>query len=223
MRLSYSLFETPIIFNENQVNVVVIENQKAFTDFAMALRIKCDGGEAECSLFKNFEEVKFDKFADVVTDIITLDCNNKKIISRLYSKLNEIAFQEENYTLTLEMLSKINEYLLTITNSLPCEINFDENIELGVLFKGVSLRVDMYDGSLLDKLCNYIEMMNEFCKVEVFIFINLKSFFNVQELAEFYKFVNYKKINVLLVENVCRDSIDGENIKIIDNDLCEIS
>ena len=223
MRLMYPIFETPVVFEENRVNIVVIENQKAFFEFVMAISDKGNGAESEVVLSKNFEEIKFDRIADVITDIISLDCNNKKVVSKLYAKLNEIAFQEENYTLTLDIVSKISEYLLTITQALPCGVSFDESVELSQLFKSVALRIDTDGKNLLERLCDYVEVMNEFCGTELFVLVNLKSYLGVEELKEFYKFCGYKKMTLLLIENVLREQLDAECIKIIDNDLCEIS
>lgn len=223
MRLSYPLFETPIVFAENQVNILVIENQKEFAKFVMSLVDRSFGNESEIILSKNFEIVKFDKLADVVTDIVGLDCNNKKVISKLYGKLGEIAFQEENYMLTVEILSQINEYLLKITQSISCGVCFDENFELGTLFKGVSLKIDTDKKVMIEKICDYIEIMCEFCNMELFIFVGLKSYLTTEELEEFYKFIQYKKVKVLLVESLCRERLEFEKIKIIDKDLCEIS
>ncbi len=223
MRLTYLIFETPVVFEENRVNVVVIENQKAFFEFVMAMADKGNGVESEVVLSKNFEEVKFDRIADVTTDIVSLDCNNKKVVSKLYAKLNEIAFQEENYTSTLDIVSKISEYLLNITQTLPCGVSFDESVELSQLFKSVALRIDTDSKNVLEKLCDYIEVMNEFCGTELFAFANLKSYLDVEGLKEFYKFCNYKKVNLLLIENVLREKLEIECMKVIDNDLCEIS
>lgn len=223
MRLMYPIFETPVVFEENRINILVIENQKAFFEFVMAISDKGNGAESEVVLSKNFEEIKFDRIADVTTDIVSLDCNNKKLVSKLYAKLNEIAFQEENYTLTLDIVSKISEYLLNITQTLPCGVSFDESVELSQLFKSVALRIDTDGKNLLERLCDYVEVMNEFCGTELFVLVNLKSYLGVEELKEFYKFCSYKKMTLLLIENVLREQLDAECIKIIDNDLCEIS
>ena len=223
MRLMYPIFETPVVFEENRINILVIENQKAFFEFVMAISDKGNGAESEVILSKNFEEIKFDRIADVTTDIVSLDCNNKKLVSKLYAKLNEIAFQEENYTLTLDIVSKISEYLLNITQALPCGVSFDESVELSQLFKSVALRIDTDGKNLLERLCDYVEVMNEFCGTELFVLVNLKSYLGVEELKEFYKFCSYKKMTLLLIENVLREQLDAECIKIIDNDLCEIS
>lgn len=222
MRLTYPLFETPILFSEGKVNVIVIENQRAFFEFVLALSDKENGIESDVILSKNFEEERFDKIADVVTDVVSLDCNNKKVMSKLYGKMSEIAFEDGNYTLTMDIAGRISEYLLNIIQDLPCGVIFDENIDLSQLFKSVALRIDTDSKNILEKLCDYIEVMNEFCKTELFVFSNLKSYLNSEELIQFYKFCEYKKVYLLLVENVVRERLEMENVKIIDNDLCEI-
>ena len=223
MRLSYSIFETPIIFMENKVNILIIENQNAFSKFIISLVKACEGEENSIVLSKHFEEVKLGKVADVVTDIVSLDSNNKKILTKMYNKLNEIAFQESNYTMTLDIISKINKYLFALTQDLPCSISFDDNIELAMLFKSVSLRIYNESKNILEKLCDYIEIMNEFCQTELFVFVNLKSFLSSKELEEFYKFIKYKKVKILIIENILREKLENEIVKIIDNDLCDIS
>ena len=109
MRLVFPLFETPLVFEENKVNLLVIENNKAFFEFVSELVERCNGVDNTVGLYTSMEEINFTKAVDVVTDIMSLDCNNKKVISRLYNKLGEVAVREENYTATLEIISKINE------------------------------------------------------------------------------------------------------------------
>ena len=56
----------------------------------------------------------------------------------------------------------------------------------------------------------------------LFVFVNLKSFLSQGELSKLYEFAFYEKLNLLLIEGISRDKLDGERIVIIDDQLCHI-
>ena len=77
--------------------------------------------------------------------------------------------------------------------------------------------------SELDRICDYISVVNEITGKDIFIFVNFRDFFKLDELKEFYKFASYKKIFLLMIENKVNDVCDEyEDVFILDEDLCEI-
>ena len=77
--------------------------------------------------------------------------------------------------------------------------------------------------SLLEHICDYIDVCSEYRKIALFVFVNLKSYLCEEDLELFYSHLMYYKRNVLLLER-CESSLHPtERVIIIDNDLCEIS
>ena len=64
--------------------------------------------------------------------------------------------------------------------------------------------------------------MADICDIKCFLFVNLKSYLNKDELLELYKHVYYKKINIMLLESTCRERLDNEVLHIVDEGLCRI-
>lgn len=219
--LSYPLFESSIDFNDNIVKVIVIENPTEFLKFETQLLLAMEDKSEELALFKNHEEIQFKKYFEVITDVFSLDKSNKKIINKLYAKLQELAYQEDMYLKTCELEKNINEYVINLSEFVDCNLDYEQVDLLGV-FKSVNLKITDDNISFIEKLCDFVDVFNEFLKINYFVFINLKSYLNDEELQEFYKFVSYKKINLLLLENHQRNKLPNENLTIIDNDLCEI-
>ena len=74
-------------------------------------------------------------------------------------------------------------------------------------------------------MIDYMEVMTEYCNIECFAFVNLKSYMLETELKNFYRDVLYKRFKVILLESRIDSEIyelkDLENILILDKDLCE--
>ena len=64
--------------------------------------------------------------------------------------------------------------------------------------------------------------MNTYLQIKLFIFANIKSVMNIQELEELYQFLIYKKIPTLFIESQVGEFNKYEKIRIVDQDLCVI-
>ena len=66
-------------------------------------------------------------------------------------------------------------------------------------------------------------VVNEFLGISSFVAVNLKSFLSFDELDELYKAIQYKKLNLFLLENKTQERYSAvEKLYIMDLDLCSI-
>lgn len=223
MKLSHPIFEFPIEFNENTINVLVVENQKIFTDFIMDLLNQTTGKSGEFVLSENIDSLNISKELDLIIDIFSIDLNQKKILTKLYSILKNKAMDGEHYLATMDIISNISRYLEEIIETIEYPLLYTNEFDIGLIFKVVDLRLNDEYESLFDKITNYISIMREIAGISCFVFVNLKSFISDIEIAEIYKFAFYQKINIILLESTYKDVMNPyETIRIIDTDLCEI-
>ena len=82
----YGIF---IEFIENQVATLVIENQKVFSEFVQNLNQQINGDEGDLILSDEDKELSFSKQAVLVTNPFTLNCNEKRIVNKLYKELQD--------------------------------------------------------------------------------------------------------------------------------------
>ena len=223
MKIAYYLWEKPIELTECRINILVIENPKALVGIIDDILKQTRGENGELIMSDNGEILDMSKELDFVANIFDMNINDRKILNKVYGKLNDIAYSSDYYLNTNSTLTDLSKYIQSITDELsyPIYYNVDTNISGRIKALNVKL-AEEYD-SLLEQVINYITVVKEFCSVSCFVFLNLRSYLTKEELEEFYKHLFYNKINVLLIENYQRERIcDCEVFRIIDEDLCEI-
>ncbi|MGB5824120.1 MAG: type II-A CRISPR-associated protein Csn2 [Proteocatella sp.] len=224
MKIVHPSIERQIVFEENRVNVLIIENQKMLSDMIEELIRQINGESGNFVISENMEFVNISKSAEICIDMFSLEINSKKLITKLYEKLREKAMDENIYLDTKMILGEVLTYienLMSASDEYPLVCNY--NMDINSILKVADIKFDISSSGYLERIIDYISITHEFCNVKLFIFVNLKNFLLPEELEEFYKTIFYKKIDVLLFENTEREiASKAEYIYIIDKDYCQI-
>lgn len=222
IRLAYPLLDYPIEFRENEVNVLVLESPKCFRNFLYEIKGLLNKSKSELCLSKEFEPILFDKFVHVVFSVESIDANNRKILSKILSDLKDYAYSEFMYERTMDIMGKMFLYTDELLQNSELNLTYDE-FEIETCLKAMNIRIETDDKDFLQMLCDYVDAVNEILGFEIFMFFHLKEYLEEEELIEFYKHCNYRKICLFLCENTLKNKLDFENLTIIDSDLCQIS
>jgi CRISPR-associated protein Csn2 len=222
MILAHTDIVKNIEFRENEVNVVLVENKHYFADLIGELYRQMDGEEGKFVLSDNNKILNIAKSVELLTDVFTVDINNRKLLNALYANVDKISQNEDNFARTAELFSAVFTYLENITDEIDFSLEYKSDISVSELCKAVDLRFSKEYDSLVEKLADYLVMTTDVLKIKCFVFINLKTFLSKEELALLYDFMFAHKINALLLENVETYILPCENLLIIDEDLCEI-
>ena len=100
---------------------------------------------------------------------------------------------------------------------------YSDKIDVSAILKLLDIRFEEYSGTLLDKIVNYVDVMNKLMKIKCFVFVHLLSFLTEYEMEKLYEFVWYQKIHILLIEDHQPRNVDQfSKAVIIDKDTCEI-
>lgn len=223
MKLVHRFLPHPIIIEENKVNVIVIENQDMLSEIISEVidEISCKSGNFVLS--DDDGRIDFSKTAEIITDVFSLDINDKKFLSKLFTELKAESSNERFYIKTMELNSAISSYLTALTDLEGFNVIHEEEGDLSNIFKAFDLRFADEAVSLSEKIIEYIGVCSEFAGKNIFIFVNLKSFVSEEDLEKIYEFSFYKKINLILFESHADDSPNEYDfVRIIDRDLCEV-
>lgn len=221
MRLVNTEYQIDICLNENEVYILVVENPIVYTSLVQNLWNQCEGNVGTWILSDGNKALNLTKNIKCIINPFSININDKMIITKLYQELKYLS--DEN--LLLES-SKINigiiNYLdkLSFLTSYPLTFNVDFN--LINLLKMYDLKLDTSSQSFLEKIVEYLKILNQICHINIFVFIGLKHYLTKEDIQQLYEFVFYEKIYLLLIESNQYETISNEKIFIIDKDLCII-
>lgn len=223
MKLVHKYLSRPLVLEENKVNVVVIENPDMLTGMIDDMLNEIEEKNERYILSHDDSRIDISKHIELITDVFSLDINDKKFLNKLYADLKTEASNDKFYVKTMELNSMISAYLSDLTDLDGFSVMHEEDGDLSYIFKAFNLRFCDEAVGLCEKVAEYITVCNEFLKKDIFIFVNLKSFINDVEISELYEYAFYKKIHLILLENHCSNNVlTDEDVRIIDNDLCDV-
>lgn len=187
-------------FDDTNNNILVIEETDLFSKIISSL-YSYDKEENDIVIY-NHEKVMLKSQILFITDIFGFDFQTKTIINKLN---NDICKQiMSNSELELDIIQKINSI-----NNLIDDYLFDYNLDIKIkeekqienYIKYLGLSIECHENSLFEKMINIIEIISELFPYLYIICFNQLNYFNKQQIIEIFKYKNYKKCNILFIEN----------------------
>lgn len=223
MMLGHYTFDNPMNISGDCINYLVVENQHQLSEYIEEIMSQIDGEQGRFMLSDKGQEISIKDNIRLVMDPFNADSNERKNLTGLYSQLSNIAHDEGHYEKSMELFSRVHLYVQELIVASGASATCMKEFDLVDNFKSMGLRFEFGSVSLLDRICDYITTCRDYGKVSLFIFVNLRSFISLSDISELKKFIEYNKIPLLLLEVSAFDYKVGDNIKLIDQDLCEIN
>lgn len=221
MRLSCFDYDVDFVFEENQVQVLVVENQQVYSKLIGTIVQQISGEESIWQFSDGDKELQMSKSVSLVHSPFLLEFNSKKSLNYLYKEMQTVAndFCSDSAG---EINSSIVDYLDVITQKLPYPVEFNLDLNVIDIFKLYDVHFDFQNSSLIEKVLNYIQLEKVLFGTKLIIFINMKDYFDNNEMQEIYKTAFYYKTPILLIESSQRDCLEEEKYCIIDKEKCLI-
>ena len=224
MKLINEDLNNEIIFEENKVNLLVVENKKKFVEFIQEIIKQINGNEGKFFLFDKNTELKIYNKVEIIKDIFDLDINNKKILNKIYHELEELSIDSEFLLETKNMESNLLKYIYCLIEKYDYPLEIIEGLDLKEIFKLLSVKLSLCFSNKIEEILEYIDLVSRILKKEIFVLVNFHIFLEKDDIVALCRECFYKKIKLLFVENQKPDIINNEEkLFIIDNDLCEIN
>ncbi len=196
--------ENDIIFTEEYINVLQIQDKKLFTNVINSLNDNINNIEdtkERIIILDNDTEIKIEKEVLMFIDVFNIDFNQKKIQSALYNKIEKIYKQEfERMSEFQTIFQKLQLNVLDVFNEFSFEFNYKESIGIQEYLKLLGLKISNNKGKITDTIFSLIDVVEYLSIAKILIFVNLKLYLLDDELKEIYKYAMYKKVNILLIE-----------------------
>lgn len=221
MKLANPNIDSVIETGKGAVPSLIIENQDFFRNLLFDLNSQISGKSGDSVLSDEKGILDIAKYAEITDSFLSFSLNRKTLLNRISAALEKEAMAEGMYIKTVLLLSDIQAYIEELSAGFTADITGD-NVTVSSVLKmaGITVREE-YDNPL-EAILDYMELTGEFERRKLFIFVNMRSYYNDKDMELFLESVLEHEYDVLLVENSERCKLKGEKRIIIDQDLCEI-
>ena len=209
MKLVHQDFSRPIFEEKDDFVELIIESPECFGAYISELAEQCKGQEGRYVLSDKEKEVDLAKNVEIIFDIFSLEINEKRILNKLYSEMNELAKSEEFFVKTQEVIQGIQKYLLDLEYATDYILTFEQEIELPALFKAAGLRHEEIEENYFERIIRYVKIVVSILHIRVLVFVNLRSYLTDEQIQELMEEALRQQIYVVLVENSQKNCIEG--------------
>lgn len=218
-----SLCIHPFDFIQNEKDIchqlLIIENKKMLYSF---LKDMASGGVYK-EYFEIYDEnnkkLKNGDYLDFVLSLLYLDINNKKNINALIKFLKS-SCSDMLHEVTQSISIKIQEIFNLLRLESPVDIISNIDFTEDDYFKLANLSIVEDDQSILERIHTYIKVSYELRKIKIFIFYNLYSLLDNDDIEKLLRSCSYFDIKIINIEPNNIENHCFSNKKILDKDIC---
>lgn len=220
MKIVHPKLNSRLELSNEKINTLIIENPLFMYELLWDIKGQIDNREGYTVLSHNDEPVSFAKYAELITDPLSVDLNQKNIIKKMLNAMEKCGLNDVYYEQTQKLLAGIENLIQELS------LNFDADIEchelsLQQLLKAADISIADNYRRLADRLYAYMELVREFDGDKLFLFVNLSSYIDEQQMQEFADTVIGHSFRVLLIDSHDFPRLGNENRLTVDRDLCE--
>ncbi len=221
MKFRLQFIDKEFCIQENKINLIVIENIKTYRNIIKSFVFN-DFNDENIFLYEGTEILEAKKYLRYLGNITYLNLNKPNLLKKVYKYLEEKA--EKYYVDDLECLkSEVFKFIFKIIDDLDYHIDFEKEFNVSKIFESVQINYGDEENSVVDIICEYMDLINRIEHKNIFIFNDLRSLVDEDELRNIYDYSMENKYNLILLEQfLLYDNFEDESVFVLDYDLCEI-
>lgn len=200
----------------------IIESPKLLAKYVGELICQAEGETGNFVLSEEGKELNISKNMEVIVNPFALNVNDKKILSKLYVELTELAAGEVMYLATQEIKHNIQSYFLELEQLSSFVLESDSEIDMTVLLKSIGVKIEHSATDFFENMISYLRLITELLGKKIIVMVNIQSYITEKQLEELWKTADYCEFSLILIENRQRGFSKTRNQYIIDKDYCEI-
>lgn len=222
MKLVHSDLTETLLDEKSKYTEWIIESSGLFSKYVVELKEQVSGEEGKFVLSDKNKEIDIKKKVEIIIDPFSIDVNDRKILTKLYSELSVFSMNEQLYLETVDLRLHIQEYMSKLEQCTEHILEFNEEVDIPALLKAVNFRYETQDMSLPEKVIQYVKVLSTMTGIRIFVFVNLRSYLQNNQIQNLIIDMQYLDIMGIFIENSQRSPIKGVEQHILDSDMCEI-
>ena len=223
MKLTHPLFSRPIVFRENRVPVLVVEEPCTFRRLALDLIGQSEGLDGEFVLSRNDCCLDCGDSLRVFQDYAHLENVDRRVQTKALSALLRAA-QEVLPEEALRLSRQLQEYLSKLALLSDAPVAYEQSENLPSLLKAMDFRVDLSGLTPCEALLEQLLLAQRFLKEPCIGLIHARTYFSAEEMRQLYASALYHKLHLMLLEaRAPEPPLPDEELRLYDRDLCELT
>lgn len=222
MKLIHPDWEKQITLDGEKVPLISIENPACLYRTLTEIREECLTGKGQFILSEGEKELDMKKHFLPILSPWDMDFNDRKLITRLVSRMTGLAEGESFYQKSNELCSRVVEWMEELAMEMPLPLSYDLDIDIEALLKALHLHIDEAGMGLEERMLTFMKTWNILCGDTGFAFYGFRNLMDRDNRSLFYENGKAENYQFLFLEGPCNDRIEEEDLFIIDKDLCQI-
>ncbi len=214
-------FQLEMKFTDNPFHTLVIENKKLYRDVLYGM--ESDTPEDHFVFSKNYEPFAFEKKGMYIANPINPELNNKKLLAKVNSFLENMA-NTELYSQLSELKSRLVLFAEQLAVQSDFALEYSPDVDTKSVIKLFDFRIEKCEDDFSQLFIRYVLLLREYLGISLFTVSGLHAFFEKEELELIYKTLNLNEVALLCIEHTVTDNLTHyEQVHIVDRDLCELT
>jgi CRISPR type II-A-associated protein Csn2 len=226
MILKIQGFDLEVNFEKGSPSILIIEDGLLFSNTVSKMHYYINNNDKEIDVILLDQEhniVKLYKHLNMYADVLNMDVNNRKILTKLYKQVvDTLNIDVENTTSINLKFNEINTLLLSAILDIDIDLVYDEEVMLEIYFKAINLRIDDEKDFLYiyDKMCFIVDIEAQLDLCTCLVFVNTFAYLDQKQISNLLDYISHKNVEVLFVERYCHENMKCKVYR-IDEDFVE--
>ena len=197
MKLAYLPLNFVMPLQMNKINSIVVENPHIYNDMIMAIFRQMNREEEKWNLLQDEDLLMLDKHCDLLMSLVDLHFHKKEIQKELMPEIiRQIEFGEKFEDL-LEQHGDFVKLMGQLCEQYKYPLEYDFDFCLKEYLKQYKVTLADVEGSALEKLLEYIPVVQELTGKTVFFLHGYSDYLTEDDFRHLQKWVKYQKYYIV--------------------------
>lgn len=222
--LMHPLLVSRIVLTQDAPTILTVEHPDTLTSLVQDLHAQTNNETGGFQLCEDLKPVNIAKELSLVHSPFALDFEQRKLLTRIQTDLNQLSMSPEHYQSTATIQTALQNYLHELECDYTIPLQWDVEICAANIAKAANLSI-MTDGlSLPERILLFLQAATTLKLARFFVFVHLRPFLTPKQLRDLFYEARLKKYCLMLIEAKDMPRCDAAERRLtLDADLCEIA